>query len=111
MQTAKTPAPITIVDVDEQLVVGTRQQLKQALLKHLAAGEDVILDFSKTRYIDSSGLGVLVHVREDFQRWGRRLALCRLNADLVVLFELTKLDTLFDVHADRDQARAALEAA
>ena len=52
---------VTVVDVEGQLIVGNRQELKQKVLEELEGGErKFVIDFSNTGYIDSSGLGVLV---------------------------------------------------
>ena len=51
---------VVVVDVDGQLIVGNRQELKQKVLDELESGErKFLIDFSNTGYIDSSGLGVL----------------------------------------------------
>ena len=52
---------VMVVDVEGQLIVGNRQELKQKVLEELENGErKFVVDFEKTGYIDSSGLGVLV---------------------------------------------------
>ena len=51
---------IVVVDVEGQLIVGNRQELKQRVLDELEKGErKFLIDFSQTGYIDSSGLGEL----------------------------------------------------
>ena len=85
-----------VVDVEGQLVVGNRQELKQAVLEEVERGErKFIIDFSRTGYIDSAGLGILVSVSKKVRESGGELRLTNLNDDLRTLFELTKLDVLF----------------
>ena len=87
---------VTLVEVGGQLIVGNRQLLKQQVLDQLERGDrKFILDFSKTDYIDSSGLGVLVTLSKKIREQGGQLSLVSLSEDLRTLFELTKLDTLF----------------
>ena len=96
---------VTIIDVEGQLIVGNRQELKQKVLERLDAGErKVLIDFSNTGYIDSSGLGVLVSLSKKIREQGGELRLANLNEDLKTLFELTKLDTLFHISNSRDEA-------
>ena len=96
---------VTVVDVEGQLIVGNRQELKQKVLEHLEAGDrKFVIDFSDTGYIDSSGLGVLVSLSKKIREQGGELRLSSLNEDLRTLFELTKLDTLFRIADTRDQA-------
>ena len=67
-----------------------------------------LVDFSQTGYIDSSGLGVLVSLSKKIREAGGALRLANLNDDLKTLFELTKLDTLFQIASNRDEALRSL---
>ena len=99
------PNGVIIVSVDGQLIVANRNELKDKVLKALEDGElKFVLDFSSTEYIDSSGLGVLVSVSKKIREAGGELCLAGLNEDLRMLFELTKLDTLFKICDKTDEA-------
>ena len=96
---------ITLVEVEGQLIVGNRQELKQQVLERLEAGDrKFVIDFTNTGYIDSSGLGVLVSLSKKIREQGGELRLANLNEDLRTLFELTKLDTLFNIADTREAA-------
>ena len=96
---------VVVVGVDGQLIVGNRQDLKQKVLDALEAGaRKFVIDFTKTGYIDSSGLGVLVSLSKKIREQGGELRLANLNDDLKTLFELTKLDTLFQIADTRERA-------
>jgi anti-sigma B factor antagonist len=98
-------ADITIVEVEGQLIVGNRQELKQRVLDEYESGaRKVLVDFTRTGYIDSSGLGVLVSLAKRLREDGGELRLANLNDDLRTLFELTKLDTLFPISDSRERA-------
>ena len=76
---------VTVVDVDGQLIVGNRQELKQQILNELEDGErKFVIDFSHTGYIDSSGLGVLVSLSKKVREQGGELRLAALNEDQLV---------------------------
>ena len=96
-----------VVGVDGQLIVGNRQELKQRVLDALeGGGRRFVVDFTKTGYIDSSGLGVLVSLSKKIREQGGELRLAGLNEDLQTLFELTKLDTLFAIARTPEEALA-----
>ncbi len=98
---------VTLVEVEGQLIVGNRQELKQQVLDRLEGGDrKFVIDFANTGYIDSSGLGVLVSLSKKIREQGGELRLSSLNEDLRTLFELTKLDTLFRI---ADTTEKALE--
>ena len=100
---------VLVVDVEGQLIVGNRQELKQKVLEELEKGErKFVVDFEKTGYIDSSGLGVLVSLSKKIREQGGELRLASLNEDLRTLFELTKLDTLFHIADSREAALQGL---
>ena len=96
---------VVVVGVGGQLIVGNRQELKQKVLDALdGGGKKFVIDFTRTGYIDSSGLGVLVSLSKKIREQGGDLRLCGLNEDLQTLFELTKLDTLFQIADSRERA-------
>lgn len=96
---------VTLVEVEGQLIVGNRQELKQQVLDRLEGGDrKFVIDFANTGYIDSSGLGVLVSLSKKIREQGGELRLSSLNEDLRTLFELTKLDTLFQISRTREEA-------
>jgi len=96
ISTTRDPGGATVVTVEGQLIVANRQELKQVVQDALDSGaRHLLVDFTPTAYIDSSGLGALVSVNKKVREAGGELRLAGLNEDLRSLFELTKLDTLF----------------
>ncbi len=96
---------VVVISVEGQLIVANRQELKQQVLETLDSGDrKFVIDFSETGYIDSSGLGVLVSVSKKIREAGGELRLSGLNEDLRMLFELTKLDTLFSISDTKSEA-------
>ena len=86
------------LDIGEQLVVRGRQEFRDIVVDELEKGHrKFVCDFSRTGYIDSAGLGVLISVSKQIRAEGGELVLCNLNEDLRSLFHLTKLDTLFGI--------------
>jgi anti-sigma B factor antagonist len=105
--TTERDGDLLTVAVDGQLVVGNRGEFKQLVFDELEAGaRRVLVDFSGTGYIDSSGLGALVSLGKRIREQGGELRLAGLNEDLRTLFELTRLDTLFRLYATRADALA-----
>ena len=101
----KDSSGVFVVQVDGQLIVGNRHELKDLIQAALEKGERrLLIDFSRTGYIDSSGLGALVSISKRVREAGGELRLSGLNDDLRSLFELTKLDTLFAITETPEQA-------
>jgi len=99
------PNGVVVIGVDGQLIVSNRHELKERVAEAMDFGSrKVLVDFTATGYIDSSGLGALVSLAKKLREAGGELRLAGLNEDLRTLFELTKLDTLFSITATADEA-------
>lgn len=75
-------------------------QFKDAL--RVAVGETaprVVLDLAAVKFLDSSGLGALVAARK-LAGPGRSFELAGLQESVARVFRLTRMDTVFAIHAD-----------
>jgi anti-anti-sigma factor len=87
---------VTVVDVDGQLIVGNRQELKQRVLDELEKGSrKFLVDFTDTGYIDSSGLGVLVSLSKKIREQGGELRLSDPMSSGMCIGILLKVSTDF----------------
>jgi anti-sigma B factor antagonist len=68
----------------------------------------VILDLGEVRFVDSSGLGAIVAAMKHLAPV-RKLELAGLNPDVDKVFRLTRMNTVFAIHADV-QAAMGVEA-
>src|ERR687889_1755532 len=101
----KDSSGVLFVKLDGHIIVANRHELKDLIQAALEKGERrLLIDFSRTGYIDSSGLGALVSISKRVRESGGELRLSGLNDDLRSLFELTKLDTLFAITETPEQA-------
>lgn len=78
--------------------------LREALLRHIDAGHgQIVLDLSRTDFLDSSGLGALVTA---VKRLGSRgtLAIAGAQGAVTRLFSLTRMDRVFALHPSVEAA-------
>lgn len=66
---------------------------------------DVVLDLSQVQFLDSSGLGAVVAARKLLGS-GRTLELAGLTPPVAKVMTLTRMHTVFPIHADVDAALA-----
>lgn len=59
------------------------------------ASATLVVDMSRVRYVDSSGLGVLIGIYASFERTRRRLLLAGLNDRVWELFRMCKIQGVF----------------
>ncbi|MDZ8187427.1 MAG: STAS domain-containing protein [Nostoc sp. ChiSLP02] len=63
----------------------------------------LLLDLKEVKFIDSSGLGALVSAMQIVRNANGRLCVCSINDQVRMLFELTKMDRIFQTFADQDE--------
>lgn len=79
-------------------------QLRNDISEIVATGTDIVLiDLQDVKFIDSSGLGVLVSVMKMVKTAGGKFFVCSLNHQVKMLFELTKMDSVFERFANQDE--------
>jgi len=68
----------------------------------------VLIDLSGIDHVDSTGLGELVGYLQRFTEVGRRLALLNPHRRILNLLRLTRLDDVFPIYEEREQALTEL---
>jgi anti-sigma B factor antagonist len=96
----------TLVTVDGELDLASAPNLKWTLTDVVGSGaRQIIVDLSPVTFIDSTALGVLVAVHRGLGP-DRRMAIAGAEGDVRNIFELTGLDSTFDMFATLDEALA-----
>jgi anti-sigma B factor antagonist len=66
----------------------------------------VIVDLAGVSYIDSSGLAALIEGMQNVQQYGGKFALAGLQEPVRPIFEIARLDQVFQIFPDIDAALA-----
>jgi len=66
----------------------------------------IVLDLTGLRYVDSSGLGAFVKLMKAARRSGGDVRLAGPTREVLKVLELTRLNRVFDVCPDREEALA-----
>jgi anti-sigma B factor antagonist len=74
-----------------------------------AKEKKLLLNLKDVEYVDSSGLATLVEVLKRSKVYGGKLKICNLSGKVRGLFEITKLDKLFDIYDTEEKAVAAYQ--
>jgi len=93
-------AGTSVVAVAGEIDVASTPQLRSAL-HELTGGADIrrlVVDLDTVGFIDSSGLGVLIGCARRLRPDGELLLVCT-RPNIIRVFEVTGLDTLFPIHA------------
>lgn len=99
-----------VVAVDGEIHVSTAPEFSGVLATAVERGHvRLVLDLTGVMFIDSTGLSVLLNALRRVTRAGGRMAVVCSNPTVLRLFEITHLDTTFDLHADVEPALAAVQ--
>lgn len=109
---------LNIVDYPQAVVISVQEarldahnspELKISILQQFDSDKtNLIIDLNEVRFIDSSGLGVLVSGFKNASARNGSLLLCSMQAQVKSMFELTRLHRVFDIYATADEALASL---
>lgn len=69
----------------------------------------LIVDLEQVEFMDSSGLVVLAKALKMARRSSYRLVLCNLQPPVKLIFELTQLDSVFEIFDNYAAAKATVE--
>ena len=102
-------AAATILAVEGEIHVSTAPEFSELLNRAVDDGQiRLVLDLSGVAFIDSTGLSVLLNALRRVTRAGGAMALVCSNPTVLRLFEITRLDSTFDIYAELDPAVAAV---
>jgi anti-sigma B factor antagonist len=92
------------IDVEGELDLTTAPRLKWMLLDSIQAGRNlIVLDLTKTTFMDSTALGVLVVVNRNLEADAGMAVACP-NANVLRIFELSGMDGAFAIFPSFDEA-------
>jgi anti-sigma B factor antagonist len=91
--------------LDEQNIQVIGEQLFS--LVDEAGRRKILLNFGNVEYLSSAALGKLITLNKKLQAAGGRLILCNIDPQIYEVFEITKLNKLFNIQKEE---QAALQA-
>lgn len=84
--------------------------IREQLLGHIAEGHTrLVLDFNEVEFVDSSFLGLLIIVLKRATAAGGDIRICCLQPPLQKIFQLMRLNRLFQIYGSRDEAVASFQ--
>jgi anti-sigma B factor antagonist len=113
--------PKLAVEYLEQAVVATLtdrkildeadiRALEDSVMPLIGADEQacLILDFSNVEFLTSAALGLLIRISKKVYESGGNLKLCGISPKILEIFRITRLDKIFDICIDRQDAVQSL---
>lgn len=92
-------------DILDQINIHEMGQEMYAVVESMP-GIKLIVDFDGVMYLSSSALGKLISLKRKVEETDGTLKMCRIKREIMEVFRMTKLDTIFDIYRDLDSAMA-----
>jgi anti-sigma B factor antagonist len=91
-------------DIDLHVSPAVRESLNAVIRKK---PERIVIDLSRTTFIDSAGVAVLILAMQEVEAYGGEFFLSGLQETMRLIFETSRLDRTFRIFPDVDAALAA----
>lgn len=96
---------VVILDLSGEIDINTSPEVRKSFERLIKEEKKkILINFSEVTYIDSSGLATLVEMLQRLKRYDGSLRLVNLSQKVKALFEITKLDRLFNIFAQEAEA-------
>ena len=97
---------IVILDIYGAISMGESKEKFAQVMDELLSQKDVnvLVNFSGINYVDSTGIGELVGYLNKFVENNRQLKILKPHDRILKLLQITKLDTMFEIYYDEDEA-------
>jgi anti-sigma B factor antagonist len=100
---------VTILDISGEMYGGPENMKLVDVVSDLAKEKklDLIINLSSVKWIASTGLGILVSARSRYSKEGGVMRLCQPNDRVLGILQVTRLNLIFDVFDNEQQALAS----
>lgn len=96
---------LLIIRLDGRLNADAANATKPQLEQMIAGSSgNVLMNFAKVEFIDSTGLGLLVSMYRRLREKDHDLMVCNLSSQAQTLFELTRMHRIFSIFEDEAAA-------
>ena len=100
------------VEVQGEIDVYTSPRVKETINELIEKGHyQLVINLEGVRYIDSTGLGVLIGALKKVREHNGRILLVCTNPQIKKIFNITGLVKIFEIFKDEDEALQILAAA
>ena len=84
-------------------------QLRKDINAAVETGVDIVLlDFQDITFMNSSGLGTLLAALKIVRATSSKIFLCSINEQVNMVFEMTKMERLFQIFTNRNEFENAI---
>ena len=108
--TIERDGPIAVIRFNDRNILdeASIQSISEEILRHIDALTNpmILMDFNNVDHLSSAALGSLITINNRVRKRDGQLRLCNIDAQIMEVFVITKLNKLFQIHAT---AKAAMD--
>ena len=110
MQVTLSRPQIEVIQLQGHLNAANAEELQQQLLTAISSGQSfpLLINMSRVESMDSAGLMVMVSAQSLAQSLSRQMSLCCISPSVRIIFELTQLDTVFQMFESEADFEASI---
>ncbi len=94
---------VTVMPLEE-LDASNAGDFKRDIAPVLEANTKLVLDLSRLRFVDSSGLGAFISCLRKLNAKGGDLKLCGMSKQVRAVFELVRMHRIFEIYHTKEEA-------
>ena len=88
----------------EELDASNVAEFKRDMAAVLHGQRELVLDLSRLRFVDSSGMGAILSCLRQLTAKGGDLKLCGMSRQVRTVFELVRMHRIFDIYGTAEEA-------
>lgn len=102
---------VTILDLSGKIMGGDDFDLFNGTIKQLVAEgrADILLNMGKVKWINSTGLGLMVSAYTTLVKNGGRMKICEVSERIDNILHVTQLELIFETFPREDEALSTFE--
>ena len=93
----------------DELDASNAPEFKRDIAPVLQTNTKLVLDLSRLRFVDSSGLGAMLSCLRQLSAKSGDLKLCGMSKQVRGLFELVRMHRIFDIYGTQEEAVHAFD--
>jgi anti-sigma B factor antagonist len=94
---------VAVVPIEE-LDASNSGEFKREVAPILETTTKLVIDLSRLRFVDSSGLGAFISCLRNLNSRGGDVKLCGMSKQVRAVFEMVRLHRIFDIFATQEEA-------
>ena len=94
----------------EELSIDSADEIKNDMNILLSdQTKNFVIDMSKCVFLPSIALGLVISFNKNVKAKAGKVVICSLNEQVQTLFKITRLDEIFEIYPDQEQAIASFQ--